>query len=478
MVSAQQPSDQVFQENIAKLSRIDDPVNLMERASLCLRLVLRRAEDAALLERSSIAIGEIIGELPFDAPEAELRAQTRKAAQRCIQILLTAQCERPARSDLFDHEDESESLIDIDFAAPFETAAASLDAFSPSPEISALVVSGESEDAGDIAYCLPEHLSHLLHHIVYDDPQPPPSALGFSGFDELCAAAIDHRLDRVLTFFHKHNPDATRPLPLPFLLSPEFAANFKAAVRRLVTPAIRESRLMRMLSTTIAPTATDTDRFWGQIDEGMQHLLLMAWNKAWDDLKLIETHRGDETVYQVKKDTKTLRAMLSPEGAAYDIPHISNREIDLFRTLFDPAEDWWPRLAEIWRACHILYEQEMHPRVFQQQAREGALRDALLAAFKSVPEPWSDFLLLLCHHVFPRITTKYLARFSYNIGQDQAAREARMPYLMRHIKQAEATPAVREAEHRDELQWLKESAELRKFLKGQKPVGKLTEPGS
>lgn len=461
---------QVYQENLAKLSHIDDPVDLMERASICLRLLLRRDDDQALLERSSVAIGEVIGDLPFEAPEAELRAHTRRAAQRCIQILQTAQRERCPRSEISDRCEGTIAPEAEEFAVEPEALAAAPVALAPMPEFSAIVVSDDLGEADDLRYCLPAHLSHLLRHLEYETPDLAPAAKGFASFDELCVAAIAHRLDRVLVFFHKHNPRIVRPLPPPFLLSPEFATKFKAAVNHVVIPAIRNSRLMRMLSTSIDHAHTDAEGFWSHLSDGMPHLLLMAWNNAWDELKLVEVRRGEETVRQVKKETKDLRAMLQPSSpSAYDLPHIGNREIELFKSLLDPATDWWPQMAEVWRACCILYEQEKDPRVFQQQAREGALRDMLLTTFKSIPEPWCDFLLLMCHRVFARITTKYLARFTYNIGQDQASRESRMPYVMRYLKQAEGRSEVRALEHKDELHWLKQGAELRNFLKGLPP---------
>ena len=107
----------------------------------------------------------------------------------------------------------------------------------------------------------------------------------------------------------------------------------------------------------------------------------------------------------------------------------------------------------------------MDPRVFQQQAREGALRDYLLSSLTKLPELWGDFILLTCHRVLPRLSTKFLERFVRNIGSDKEKQRQRMPYLMRYLSLAGEDPEIMHRELVDEAIWREQAKELRKYLK-------------
>jgi len=329
--------------------------------------------------------------------------------------------------------------------------------------------SAAEEDDGpqDLEYSLPPQLAHLLKHIEYPEPAPPNPRGGFATFDDLCLAALQYRVERVLAFFQKHNPAVSRPLPLPFLLSPSFADRYKQAIAVLIYPKVKTSRQLRLLASNIDIGTATTESFWEHINDSMKRLLELTWNSAWNDLLLVTELRDGERVLKIKPETKELRDILQPPSpAAYDLPHIGNDEIVLLRSLLSASEDWWPRLTEFWHACHTLYEQEWDPRVFQQQAREGALRDMLLKGFTAFPDPWHDFFVLMLHRVFPRLGTRYLERFAYNLGQTEESRRARMPYLLRYIEQAQARPDIRQQERRDEDHWQQQVKALANYLKG------------
>lgn len=442
-----------FEQMTRQIAAIEDPVELMEECYLALTQLLRRAEDGDLRDRLSIMLGEVVGDLPFEAREHDLRRHTRAAAVRCIEILEAARDHRlpwTAPEVMPTTEDEAEGAE----GGYEEEEAATDEAEAPAKP-------------WDLEYSLPPHLAHLLKHIEYDQPQPPPPVGGFTTFDELCLAAINHRVEHVLTFFHKRNPAVTRPLPPPFLLSPAFAERFQTAVATVIFPKIRASRQLRLLASNVDVAGTTTESFWNHINESMKRLLQLTWNTAWNDLRLIEEVRGDETVLKVKEEAKVLRNLLHPPTPdAYDLPHVVNREIELFKSLLWTTIDWWPHLSEFWWVCHTLYEQEWDPRVFQQQAREGALRDSLLKGFDAFPEPWHDFFVLMLHRVFPRIGTRFLERFAYNLGQDEKARERRMPFLIRAIRQARSHPEIRQLEHRDEENWRRQVKALNNYFKG------------
>jgi len=324
----------------------------------------------------------------------------------------------------------------------------------------------------DVTYVLPPDLAHLLTRIEYQAEKLPPPEGDFASFDALCAAAICRRVDRVVTFFHRGNPEVKRPLPPIFLLSPAFAAKFRDAITKFILPNIRDSRQVRMLSTSFDWSSADTDSFWDFVTPQLKSNILDTWAATWEDLKLVDVRKDDGTrVLQVKEPTKQLREMLHPDQPEdYDLPRIANREIDIFKSLLDPATDWWVRLNNFWQCCHDLYEQEKEPRAFQQKAREGALRDNLLNAFVNLPEQWGDFVILTCHRVFPRIDSQFLEKFSTNLGRNEHEREAHMPFLIRYLRQVREHPNVRRLEQEAEHEWEEQERRLRKFFKENPPT--------
>ncbi len=317
----------------------------------------------------------------------------------------------------------------------------------------------------DVEYELPPNLAHLLKHIEYAVPELPPPAKGFESFEKFCEAAICRRVDKVLIFFQRHNPALTLELPPFFLASPEFAEKFRQAIAKFIVPTIWESRQIRLLATSFNWAEEDTDSFWEHITRPLEQCILQGWIQGWDDLKLVETKKDGARVFQVKDNTKALREMLTPSSpSAFDIPKITNREIETFKSLLDPANDWSEYLNRAWRSCHDLYEQEKDPRIFQQKAREGAFRDNLLNAFNKFPPEWVDFLVLACHRVFPRITTAFLENFARNLGRTEAEREAHIPYTIRYLRQARENPDIFDRERYEESEWQAQVKELSDYL--------------
>jgi hemerythrin-like metal-binding protein len=343
---------------------------------------------------------------------------------------------------------------------------------SPQPSDEQLRQQRLTERNRDLEYRLPPELAHLLERIEYVTPELPPPQGGFASFAELCQAAISHRIDSVLVFFQRHNPRIVRELPQPFLTSPEFAEKFHRACDRLIFPPMRESRQIRLLSTSFEWEGADTVSFWQHVDRQLQTHILESWIAAWDELKLAETRKPDGTrVLQVKDATRELREMLQPSTPeAYDLPKVGNREIETFKSLLDPANDWWRKLNQLWQSCHDLYEQEKDPRIFQMKAREGALRDNLLAVFGRFPDQWGDFLVLACHRVFPRISTLFLENFLTNLGRTDEQRAEYMPYTVRYIQQVRDHPDIRPREQREEAEWQAQMQQLRNYLAGRPPA--------
>ncbi len=329
----------------------------------------------------------------------------------------------------------------------------------------------KAERNRDIEYTVPPELERLLKRIEYVVPDVPEPKGGFESFDKLCEAAINRRIDKVMIFFQRYNPSVKRLLPPFFLASPEFAEKFHHAVVKFIFPVIWESRQIRVLSTSFDWANTNEEDFWKHVGKQLQQVILEGWNSGWDNLKLLEVKKPDGShVYQVKPELKELRDILQPSTPeAYDIPKIGNRDIETFKSLLDPAEDWWDMLNRAWQTCHDLYEQEKDQRVFQQKAREGALRDNLIAAFNRYPEQWADFLVLICHRVFPRISTTFLESFTRNFGRNEAEREAHLPYTVRYLRQAIERPEIARQERYEEDEWEEQMLMLSNYIKNRKP---------
>ena len=314
----------------------------------------------------------------------------------------------------------------------------------------------------DLEYDLPFHLQHLLKRLDYVAPDLPPVKEAFPSFEVLCESAILRRLDKVLLFFQRYNPDLKRELPPFFLSSPQFRTKLQEAVRKFVLPNLWESRQIRTLAANLDLSKVNDESFWGVINATLRATILECWENGWNDLKPVVTRKDDGTrVLKIKDSLKQLREMLQPANETdYDLPKIGAQELEVFTSLLDTTEDWWELLNKPWKVFVDLYEQEKDPRVYQERAREGALRDYMLQTFNSYPTAWLDFILLASYRVFPRISTRFIDNFTTNY----ANREKVLPFTMRFLEQAREKPEIMFRELREEQSFNQERDELRKVL--------------
>ena len=320
--------------------------------------------------------------------------------------------------------------------------------------------SGEWRSTG----ILPPHLEVYLKPLDYAVPRPPPPVTEFQTFQQLCQGAIWRSVNKVLTFFQRHNEEVVRDLPPLFVGSPEFARNFRAVLETSIFPAMWETRRMKMLLTNFDRGMADDETFFAKLGHRNTEHVLSVWAQTWNSLRLIET-KGMQgfTVMKIKEDTKKIRAGLQPSTpAAYDMPKIGNREIEIFKALLDPGNDWWQALSKVWKHCHDYYVQEKTP-IGDPDIREGTLRDHLIDTINALPDPWGDFLLLTVHRCLPRLDCSFLESFVTNFGRTEVAREAVIPYTMRYLRQVRDTPEILDREKWDETEWQSVLAELKKY---------------
>jgi len=315
----------------------------------------------------------------------------------------------------------------------------------------------------DVEYRLPDHLAYLLKRIEFDVPDMPPPVGGFTSFEALCEAAIFRRLDRVLLFFHRRNPELKRELPPFFLGSPQFRAKFHEAQRQLILPLLKDSRQIHLAASSLDLKTLDDENFWTMIEPTLRANIMQWWRLSWASMRPIAVRREEDgrQVWKVKDELKRLREILQPDAPEdYDLPKIGQKELDLFASLLDVDVDWWSKLNLAWTIFVDLYEQEKDPRIFQQAAREGALRDFMLESFNKFPLEWLDFMLLACHYAFPRVTTQFLDNFTRNYEN----RDNTLPYTMRFLGLIDAKPEIRHREIRAEAEYRRQREELRAEL--------------
>jgi len=347
--------------------------------------------------------------------------------------------------------------------APAQTQAA-----APAATIAPSAPVGEPKGHGawKTVEAIPAHLQKFVQPLEYSVQRPPAPRLEFDNFEQLCESAIWRSINKVLLFFQRHNSSIIRELPPLFIASPEFARNLRRAVDTFVFPTMWQTRRMKMLMTNFGGGVSDDETFFDKLGDRNTDHVLAVWAQIWNGLRLIET--GQESGFnlvKIKENTKQLREILQPSTPlAYDMPKVGNREIEIFKALLDPANDWPNQLQRRWRVLHDYYVQEKTP-LGDPDIREGTLRDHLIEMFNHVPEPWGDFLILTAHRVFPRLDTQFLESFSTNFGRTEALREAVMPYTIRYLRQARMEPAIRERELAEEEEWQNAFVELRKYRK-------------
>jgi len=311
---------------------------------------------------------------------------------------------------------------------------------------------------------VPPHLQKFLAPLDYVIPKPTAPVGNFLSFQALCEAAMWRSINKVLIFFQRHNENIIRELPPLFIASPEFARNLRRTIETFIFPVMWETRRMRMLLTNFDRAMADEETFFARLGERNTDHILAVWSQSWNALRLIESPReAGVNIVKIKEDTKRIRDLLQPSTPlAYDLPKVGNREIEIFKALLDPTNDWSLQLARRWKPLNDYYTQEK-TALGDPDIREGTVRDHLIDVFNGLPDPWGDFLLLTAHRVYPRLDSLFLENFSTNFGRTEVAREAVMPYTMRYLRQVSEEPEIREREVREEEEWQNGLIELRKY---------------
>ena len=265
-------------------------------------------------------------------------------------------------------------------------------------------------------------------------PSPPYVCKNFS---DLFPEAMCYRIERVTSFFQRHNPTVQRGLPRPFLLSPEFGIKLNHVIRTIVAPQMRQqSRNIGVIETSQNWENASVTDFWRIVEanERFKTPIKAGWDGFWQRCRqrpVTKPGINGKTVLQADPVLKEIRQALNPDGDEYTLPLLRNPEIDLLTALafeFNPDE-----MEDLWNRLRQLYEQELDTRVYQEKARDGALRDSFLQAFNRMPDMVGDFMVILCYFCFPNVGLFFLDRFTHNKGKNAGERRAKLPYLMHFL---------------------------------------------
>lgn len=431
---------------------VDESISISALQELVQTVVvsmLRRVEDSSLRERTLATISAYFlhmrGVQGMDA-KAKL-AHLRTFAKETVQIVFQ---ERPMTA-----EASARLAPLITEVAPRRRAVDQVQAPSakvvPHPVLIPAAAAAEgAPDLTDDRLGVTDVEKPTTIHMP-EAPQPAK----YATFRELFAAAVGYRLCSLTRFFQRANRDIGRALVPPFLLAPEFETRLMRVVNAIIVPKMFIlSRNLVALETSRKWDEVSTATFWAIINENEKTRIAVvgAWEEAWNACKQRETTRKDEKgqtrkVLVASPELKQIREILTPgDPRSYDLPPVRNREIDLFISMLTDFD--LVRLEYCFTKLRQMYEQEMDRRWYQDKARSGALRDSLLEAIDAFPDRTGDFLAMLCYYCFPNTDLVFLERFTHNKGANAAAREQRLPYLMRFLAN-EDVPGIRAQEIRD-----------------------------
>lgn len=262
----------------------------------------------------------------------------------------------------------------------------------------------------------------------------PSTPVVCTTFADLFSEALCYRIERVTCFFQRFNSTITRELPRPFLLSPDFGARLSDIIRTVIAPQIRsQSRNIGIIENSRNWQNCTALDFWETVNanERFKTPLKASWEAFWQKCyqrPVTKPGVNGKTVLLADPILQQIRKKLAPVADEYRLPLIRNPEIDLLCALafnFDLES-----MEQLWNRLRQLYEQELDTRVYQEKARDGALRDSFLNAFEKLPDQVGDFMVILAYYCFPNVGLFFLDRFTHNKGKTIGERRAKIPYLM------------------------------------------------
>ena len=277
----------------------------------------------------------------------------------------------------------------------------------------------------------------LVERMALKRLEPEPESNGrqtYGDFETLLSVALQRRVGNAVGFFHRRHPKCVRPMKPPFILAPEFVERLNLVIAQQIVPAMLNSRQMRVIGAMRGWQDVTDVEFWGALGDRYA-TLAMLWEQAWEAFRPTrrQTKAGARLV--ASDELKQLREDLASD--AYMLPRVDDKMISLFVDLIDPAHFNREKLEEAWVRIRQFYEQEMDTGAHQDQARQGALRDSLLAVCDRFDERTGEFIVLQCYWNFPKLNLRFLHSFMASKAVSRDDRERRIPFLVWYLDQPE-----------------------------------------
>jgi len=219
----------------------------------------------------------------------------------------------------------------------------------------------------------------------------------------------------------------SRPhIPRPFMVAPQFAAIFEKVVREYVVKTIRSTRRIKELASSRNwQQKGSADRLLAMILAGEDNNpILHYWDQRW---------LGFDPARATAKGKGTIRpednpwAIFKEDGAKHEYIPPFYTDIPMLQRLIrydgEVLADEWQRLAQI-------YQQEFSPASKNDQARQGAFRDAVLAALNTLEHHGGDLLVIRAFYDLPKVDRMFLKMLIQSLGRTDQERNRKAPLLI------------------------------------------------
>lgn len=247
-------------------------------------------------------------------------------------------------------------------------------------------------------------------------------------FSQVFDNVVCNHLAQTLEILRIETPGSLR---LPFMVHPAFGEVLERVVRTHVLPEMRNSRHIKTLADSLnvqEKGGADLQRILtaGEINNPILH----TWDRRWEELA--PRRLPGKTTKSLAPYARAVWKEFAEHGEAhgYVAPTAANAELFMTFLRYD-----LPKLRAAWREFGQHYIQEFRPGQHQEQARDGALRDALLKweGREGMPAYSVEWLAIKAAASFPKLDLSWLARFSTNKGKTSEERERAIPFIMRTL---------------------------------------------
>lgn len=215
-------------------------------------------------------------------------------------------------------------------------------------------------------------------------------------------------------------------IPHPFVVSPHFAPVFERVIRDYVLKSIRSTRRIKeMAASRNWQQKGSANRLLSMIlADQDQNPILYYWDLRWQGFdparataKGKGTIRPEDNPWDVFREDGTAHEYIPPYYT--DIPMLQR----LIRYDGDEIAEAWQRIAQI-------YQQEFAPTSKNDQARQGAFRDAILSAVEKLDNHAGDLLVIRAFYDLPKVDRMFLKMLIQSLGRSEMERNRKAPLLI------------------------------------------------